>query len=918
MPIGVEKVGLVNPNDKRIKPVAGSSKKYPAVVMFPADIEIEFEAIYYKDTPENKKGRAKWVVKPFNDLPIDAEDKREHVGDRVSVKIEAKYCGPGRYKVLEAFLNKPESKYPTMILLLGEAPMKIKTTKWSAEKEGADIRQSPVKYGDNVWLNIETEGLNGTTLEVDVFNKATGSDIPVHTYHNVKCRGGVVNYNIKNTYLWRKKTGIWTSSKEEFYIKIRLKGNKEYLKDDKGQTPHARYLRIEDKISKRTVEESSNALPLKTGKEEVNLERYEPCRFSSLTIIDEGKKIVLFDEGKLKLKGEVKKEFPVSEKIYFDYDKAIITSEAKKVLNPLATFLKDNAFVPVELGAHCDVRGTDAYNDALSLKRATASVNYLKSKGVTNKINAKGYGKRKLLIKGSENELTEEQHKQNRRVTIKFKIFGGDSQSIVYETIAPDDDTKKEITLKIGDYNTDKCFQEKIVERKHETDFRIIEMTQNGKKYSPVMDGKSDVKYKVYSKLSGEWYSTMPLKYIFPHKIIPNQFLYHPHSCRYYSDNTKASVIVKVYPDIKWEFSVFLNLSNDLSVKWQNMPYGKSVKPENLGFGGEKNLHARAGKMGAEKRWKYTDIDFGAVLQAKWNKTGKDSYARNEKLTAKFDAKIKALYKIFGQLKEASKYITNATKATIVKTKIGSKLPVTIEMRPPNFAIGAEWQLARGVKNNKPIKELGTDIKLFFKAEPLIGLELTLDLLGLAIGLTGPAAPVLHAVRNWMGEGENISLDIYINLVLSGMIKIPDLSLAYNTASDNTDPNRKVNLEADATIELKLEAGLFIKAKVVIVIAEFYASGKAHIEGKGSITFGHKITYKSDKLVYRPKLLFDGIHAKILIKAEVGITIKKGWFSGNHSKELADFHDKFDTPQFDIIKKIEELTGLDANITLIE
>ncbi len=28
---------------------------------------------------------------------------------------------------------------------------------------------------------------------------------------------------------------------------------------------------------------------------------------------------------------------------------------------------------------------------------------------------------------------------------------------------------------------------------------------------------------------------------------------------------------MNVFPDIKWDFHFFLNLSNDLSVKWQNL-----------------------------------------------------------------------------------------------------------------------------------------------------------------------------------------------------------------------------------------------------------------------------------------------------------------------------------------------------------
>lgn len=65
------------------------------------------------------------------------------------------------------------------------------------------------------------------------------------------------------------------------------------------------------------------------------------------------------------------------------------------------------------------------------------------------------------------------------------------------------------------------------------------------------------------------------------------------HSCRYFSEKKNSTILVKVYPDIKWKFDFFLNLTNDLSVKWMNMdPYE------------HKKLQEKSGKIGAEKRWK--------------------------------------------------------------------------------------------------------------------------------------------------------------------------------------------------------------------------------------------------------------------------------------------------------------------------
>ncbi|QHS63672.1 OmpA family protein [Chitinophaga agri] len=108
--------------------------------------------------------------------------------------------------------------------------------------------------------------------------------------------------------------------------------------------------------------------------------------------------------------------------IYFDFSKADIRPEAAKVLDELVQLLKANPDKLVELGAHTDARGNDAFNLALSQKRANSVASYLAGKGIAkNRILAKGYGETKLLNKcGNGVQCTEEEHKQNRRTEFKL------------------------------------------------------------------------------------------------------------------------------------------------------------------------------------------------------------------------------------------------------------------------------------------------------------------------------------------------------------------------------------------------------------------------------------------------------------------------------------------------------------------
>lgn len=108
--------------------------------------------------------------------------------------------------------------------------------------------------------------------------------------------------------------------------------------------------------------------------------------------------------------------------IYFDFGKAAINPAAAKVLDGLVKTILENPDKSVELSAHTDARGNDAFNLALSQKRATSVMNYLISKGVPkSSISAKGYGETKLLNRCSNGvNCSEEEHKLNRRTAFKL------------------------------------------------------------------------------------------------------------------------------------------------------------------------------------------------------------------------------------------------------------------------------------------------------------------------------------------------------------------------------------------------------------------------------------------------------------------------------------------------------------------
>ncbi len=108
--------------------------------------------------------------------------------------------------------------------------------------------------------------------------------------------------------------------------------------------------------------------------------------------------------------------------VSFDYNKAFIREEDKSILDQLCVVMKENPATTLFIRAHCDSRGSLAYNQSLSMSRAMAVQGYLMQKGIRrDRIFSEWYGEQRPL-NGCVDDVPceEQQYEVNRRAEFKL------------------------------------------------------------------------------------------------------------------------------------------------------------------------------------------------------------------------------------------------------------------------------------------------------------------------------------------------------------------------------------------------------------------------------------------------------------------------------------------------------------------
>ncbi|MBN8893175.1 MAG: peptidoglycan-associated lipoprotein [Rhodospirillales bacterium 70-18] len=108
----------------------------------------------------------------------------------------------------------------------------------------------------------------------------------------------------------------------------------------------------------------------------------------------------------------------VGDRVFFDFDKSALKSDGQATLDRQAAWLAKWSQNRVQVAGNCDERGTEEYNIALGMRRATAAANYLMAKGVAKaRIETISYGKDRPVALGS----NEQAWAQNRNAITSVK-----------------------------------------------------------------------------------------------------------------------------------------------------------------------------------------------------------------------------------------------------------------------------------------------------------------------------------------------------------------------------------------------------------------------------------------------------------------------------------------------------------------
>lgn len=783
--------------------------------------------------------------------------------------MQKKFCGSYHFYVEASFSGQRDFKNNVGLYVKGWCEPKIITSKWSYQKDSPSIKNNKkaqhISYGHIVHLNLQTEGINGNNLIIELWNQQYAKkDKQVCVYTDVQVIDGEVNLKIQNTFAWMAHVDN-IQNLEEFYIKVKDQASGKYIKDNLGDDLHAIYLNVKNKVATTNTDVSQNQTPTKVYKPDVNSVRIEPCKFEVIkfteNVVKDGKAsnstVTVFDNGN-GLKQLKAPDERIHRTIYYKFDSTIIDKDGLEVLNNILKFLLEHKGSTINLSGYACVIGKENYNKGLSQRRADVVKKFFGDGGLDlTRIISLGKGE----VDPTDDKMgrdnlkykNEKDYENNRRVDISFTFHAHDAQTITYETLAPSSDIN--LTVDVLQQINKACFRDKD---KHEKKIVVksIEYAQ------PREIGASSLAFPVNSQLS--WANVAPLNYIWPSfnvlemgssATIYNVFV---NSCRWFSNKNNAVVQVKVFPDIKW--TVEFKWNHDQPFAYS---FGSKLHPYDIKQGRDKVIGAEVDR-GWSKNYGEMDQSFALSLKAEWNRItqGRSSAPQTMELGHKWDGKIRKTLGIFNKMKSMTERVSNSPLSN-------GKARFVIES--PKIAFAAQWYLERAPKT---AIDLTTMVSIGVSAKPLVEAKIEVDLWKIFIKFGGDAVcPGAGSIIEWILDKLGKEAGMHFLISISGGIYID------GKVTINTSYPKETSGEVKATGKIQVVAEFKAWAKGGIGYLAFEGEVKADVST--SVTGGIKVGADKKGIFAAPIAEFAGVKATFVA---IG-TVKLGIFKRTLSYE---------------------------------
>jgi hypothetical protein len=313
------------------------------------------------------------------------------------------------------------------------------------------------------------------------------------------------------------------------------------------------------------------------------------------------------------------------------------------------------------------------------------------------------------------------------------------------------------------------------------------------------------------SGMSQEILNTLWLfRYFFLGNIEPQTYFVPISTCRYPNQIAK----IRVFPQIEWTFHLNYGMKNPLYYRdtWVEMRQHRVEAAFNKGQAAD--IDGYNGDL---------QTSFSLALECKWNKT--ETAKLDQKLADNIKLFVRALLKIKNFVDQVTgKDKGNSTEglSADLLDRIKRK-PLSIEIQSPKLSVAAGWKYEFGRKENYKNHVLATTYEIKAKADPLIGVEATIDLIAWGKKLH-PAANSVITSLDLLAYAANA--EVRFDLIFYGKLIIEG-----NTTLSSLKKDGQLKAEGRFGFKLILLATATGKLEKYFISVDIDFEAKAQAEG---------------------------------------------------------------------------------------